>query len=389
MNISLIPYNIYKQQNYIQEYNAAKNKMLNSLGNLTQSEAKKLQDILNAIYTSDKFNENVANNLLQRLSSYAESSIASSLRASERMKVTTKKLSEAWRNYYIKLDSFKKMNEEFVDIIGQENPELEVRSYLREALSLQGRVSKIQGDLFEAFLQFAVPIIQNTSSDTIDKTVDDLIQSINNAEKIKTLGNRNREEPIEFELNDRYYSIKSQGKTDVSVEAPLFNNKTLNISAKNYGKLRDIAMVTGASLAGMVSQWPTSDEAKSYYFNSLSVWETQTNILNIAHKILAIQAISGTSNKELKSNVLILNINSKGIKNPIRVISIPALLKQILELDEDLEQSFYVKYSPQIQWYNSQHPRESDDFDVKVETADLTMHLKSSKIRFSYLKTLI
>jgi hypothetical protein len=128
----------------------------------------------------------------------------------------------------------------------------EVNDAKRAALSLQGRLSGLSGQAFESLLQVLIPVVKDSVNDIATATVNDLIGILDKTVKIETLGTKN--EAISFFIGEDEVKISAQGKIDVAARSPFIGEKDLlNISAKNYSKLRDIHLLSGGSVVGLIS----------------------------------------------------------------------------------------------------------------------------------------
>lgn len=391
--MKMVVFEEWQKTNYLSEYHAAKTKMINQIGNYSQADAKKLEDVLNQIITADGFNDNIATQLLAKLDSVVRRGGEQGLyKIGNNLKVSTPELSAAWAQYHKALNMYK--NDSTLAAAGI-SAEEKAKPLLKQALALQGALNTIQGDALEGFLQMVIPIVENKVQEVGDNVVEQIIQDLEaslkeNSGSIKTLGSENR--TMEVELDDQKWTIKSQGKVDVSVPAPSFGNDfALQISAKNYSSLRDVSLLGGGSVAGLVSQWPVSMAARDHFYNALTVWEGPEQILAAGRTLFGIQSLIGAGKDEIKANVMILNIRAN--KNPIRVISLPALLQDILQHNSNSEigsgNPFRVEFNPGLQLFKkSEGSRMEDEFVSRVRGLKVDTHLNKAYLHASYLSGL-
>ena len=374
-----------KLNSYNTIYNMAKQDMLNSIGNVEQKKANDLAEVLNKLIAENSFNESEMTTLiLNRLPSVIDRSGEKALEnlSVEGFKVTTSASSDAWGNYKRALKEYKQAEDNSVNKIKAED---DVDKALKDALAAQGSLNKIQGDVFEAFLQEALPsILGKKVEDISNNTINEIIKSFENKKIIQTQGGVL--ETIELNFDDEKIEITSQGKTDVSIQAPFISEDfPLNISAKNYSKIRDVSLLDKGSVLGLVSQWPTSMDAKIHFLNGLTVWKTPEEVLSYGRVLLAIQSLAGKSgNKDALSNVFIINIRNS--VKPIRVISIKALLQQ-LNID-NVDEMFKFKFKPQLPLFASGEMRTKEAYKERIKSLTLNTHLNKKMIYLNYIKNL-
>lgn len=391
--MKMVVFEEWQKTNYLSEYHAAKTKMISQIGNYSQADAKRLEDVLNQIITSDGFNDNIASQLLAKLDSVVRRGGEQGLyKVGDNLKVSTPELSAAWSQYHKALSAYKSdSNLAAMGISAEE----QAKPLLKKALALQGSLNTIQGDALEGFLQMVIPIIENKIHEFGDSGVNEVLRDLEASIKgttgsIKTMGAQNRS--MEVVLDDQKWTIKSQGKVDVSVPAPSFGDEfALQISAKNYSNLRDVSLLGGGSVAGLVSQWPVSTAARDHFYNALTVWEGPEQILAAGRTLFGIQSLIGAGQDEIKANVMILNIRAN--KNPIRVISLPALLQDILKNNKNSEigsgNPFRVEFNPGLQLFKkSEGARVEEEFTSRVRSLKVDTHLNKAYLHASYLSGL-
>lgn len=388
--MKMVVFEEWQKTNYLSEYHAAKTKMINQIGNYSQADAKKLEDVLNQVVTADGFNDNIASKLLSKIDSVVRRGGEKGVyQIDNNLKVSTPELNAAWSRYYQALNQYKNDSSLAASGISAEE---KAKPLLKQALALQGSLNTIQGDMLESFLQMIIPIVEQKTENLGEEALDDIIASLeasitNSQGTIKTMGAQNR--TMEVQLDDQTWTIKSQGKVDVSVPAPSFGeNFALQISAKNYSNLRDVSLLGGGSVAGLVSQWPVSPGARDHFYNALTVWESPEQILAAGRTLFGIQSLIGAGKDEIKSNVMILNIRAN--KNPIRVISLPALLQDILTKNKDSDigsgNPFRVEFNPSLQLFKkTEGARVEDEFVSRVKGLKIDTHLNKAYLHASYL----
>ena len=378
-----------KKNQYYKSYEKAKNKLLKSIDNFSQGEANNLAKVLNEItnnqsFSTEKISQQILDKLPQVIDKSGEQALAN-LDIDNGFKVSTKSLGAAWQAYYQKVNFYKKTENLSTKEINEKE---DVHLLLKEALKLQGQLNKIQGDVFEVFLQELIPYLgqklENFSEDQIVSIIKDLSKNLSSKNRITTQGSQH--ESIDFIFEEKRIKISSQGKIDVNVQAPFLDgNFPLKISAKNYGALRDIHLLGGASVVGLISQWPVSQDAKRYFLNGLTTWEKNTpeQLLQYGRILIAIQSLAGKSGKSNEmANVLILNIRNNP-KKPIRVVSIKDLLGQ-MDLN-NVDDMFTIKFAPQLQLFKNGEKRTKDQFKerltaLKVDTTLNKKYLYLSKL---------
>lgn len=345
---------------------SAQSKMLKSIhqnkNSISFTEAKKLQDILNTLLQSSNFDDQTVQTLWSKVSNNKHWEVSTSL------KVSTTDLKQAWSDYYSLLDKYnKEMEKSDQELTNQIQTLEQLKTLKSKALGLQGRVSKLQGDLFEAFLQVVLGEAKHNLDEMIElneeQLIDEFKKGLNSVKDIKIITEG-------ATTLKRASGHATQVKTDVVANLP--QGVQLNLSAKNYGKLRDITMVGKARVGNLLAEWPRGsgrNKAIDEAYSSLS----GTGQFNFeAQKLLAIQGITGTSQEELKSQVLVVNINSGG-KQPIRVLPIYEFLIKALDVGDQID--FNKKYFKFITEKNE-----------PISNSNLTIKLKKDNLKLMALK---
>ena len=263
---------------------------------------------------------------------------------------------------------------------------------LKAALSINGSMNAIRGQIFESFLQMVIPIISTVGFDEIDTIINQLVENLQNSKTaINTTGST--KDKISLQLGDKMMQIVSQGKVDVSVPSPFTTNENIKslISAKNYSSTRDIHILSGAVVVGLMSQWPVSERDISYGHYGLTVYTPQPALLNEMKSLMAIQGLAGSQvqNSDKLANIFILNTQSK--KNPIKVVSIPILLDAIFNktTDDNALTYFEILFDKQLQLfsYNEEHDGDNislydnNDMIDRLSNLHVNITLKSNVIK--------
>lgn len=349
-----------------------------------QQKLNNLSTLLNTIINSQKFKESdVASRILERIPQIIDQGASeglSNLSISNKMGVATSASKDAWREYGIKSSEYKRQVEQ-----GIENASLakEVEQAKKVALSLQGKLNTLQGQAFESLLQCLLPLISENTQNLASEIVDQLLSNLNNMTgAIQTSGSKSY--TIDLQLDEYQTSITSQGKVDVSVNSPFISESdVLQISAKNYSQLRNIHLLKGGSVVGLISQWPTSESDKQYYYNALGVWHPDKYLQN-ARLIFGIQSLVGRGDQDLAS-ILILNIRSR--VNPISVISTKSLIYEALKNPVKNKSLFDLKFNS-LPVYHEGESRNKDEYGKKVSSVTLDSSLNKAYLTVAYLSHL-
>lgn len=371
------------------QYEQIKKKMLNNITHIKQEDANVLAGQLNQMITDASFsNQRISQQLLNKLPSAikrgAQEGI-SNLKVKPGMKVVSDESSVAWTQYYAAYNRLK-AEENMTEQQLRNNEEL--NTLRRIAQQAQGKVSSIQGDIFEAFLQEVIPLIsgkvKQLSENELNQLIDDFKKSIENKAIIETQGSEL--ETITFQFGEDVIKISSKGKIDVSLPAPFLSKDfSLNISAKNYRNLQAIHLLGGGSVLGLISQWPTSENNKNYFVNALTIYDAPEKLLQYGKMLFAIQSLAGHKGQKEMANILILNIGNRKT-NPIRVISIGALL-QNLGL-ENIDNMFTMKYSSQVPLFSQGSTRSKKEFVSRLKSLTLDTTLNKQILYMSYINKL-
>lgn len=371
------------------QYEQIKKKMLSNIAYIKQEDANILagqlnQMIANASFSDQKIMQHLLNKLPSVIKRGAQEGI-SNLEVKPGMKVTSSESSVAWVQYYTAYNRLK-AEENMTEQQLRNNEEL--NTLRRVAQQAQGKISNIQGDIFEAFLQEAVPLLaektKQLGENELNQLIGDLKKSIESKSIIETQGNES--ETITFQFGEDSIKISSKGKIDVSLPAPFLSTDfPLNISAKNYRNLQAIHLLGGGSVLGLISQWPTSENNKNYFVNALTIYDAPEKLLQYGKMLFAIQSLAGHKGQKEMANVLILNIGNKKT-NPIRIISIGALL-QNLGL-ENIDSIFTMKYSSQIPLFSQGSIRTKKEFTKRIKSLTLDTTLNKQILYMSYINKL-
>lgn len=360
--------------------------------NLTLEQCKTLEKALNAIFKAITYNDINANEFLNKVKNKVSYNINNlgdlyinkhlgDIQSSKINNLLIKKqnLKKQFQNDYKSLES----NEEFQKIQD-------------ELQSLYGTYSNFRGDYFEYFLQQIGDITNDFIEEFSEKNIDNFVEQAKNKLQDKNLnlkdsiGSYQSTVNIQFG-NKSYGTIKSKDKVDVKMPSPFIEGEELLISAKALSKLGNINLLSGANLAGLISQGILKEKkfnsvASKYIANALTTKDndwTEKNIQQLK-QIFFIEALSGqksydiTGAKVNKANVLIVMINEN--KNPIRVIPIIQLLNKINNDQDSFNK--YVIFNPDIDTIlpiSDGESRQNEPIDI-IET------LKSYKLSISLNK---
>ena len=377
-----------KRSNYYNTYNSAKNKLLNQIDRIGVGKAKALENTLNQIIKSQQFSEDkITEQFLNKLPSAIEKAgtdATSKIKVTNDFKIYTEESIAAWRNYYAARDRYKILEKDSAERIKEKEKADEL---YKIASKLQGQLNKAQGDIFEVFLQKSIPLISDKVEKIGQKEVSTIIKelenSIKNKKTIITQGAQT--ETISFIFNEKDIKITSQGKVDVVVDAPFISEDfPLKISAKNYNNLKEVHLLSGGNILGLVSQWPISNPSKRYFLNALTVWDTPYETLKQGRILLAIQSLAGRGGNNEMSNVFIVN-NRDDKENPIRVIPIIKLLEKI-DSNDEIDKAFKIKFSPQLQLFKKGEIRTKEEYNKRISSLKIDTSLNKAYLALEYLK---
>lgn len=363
----------------------ARDKMMNSI-NLQSDQAalNSLSKLLNQIVNDNKFTENniaekILNRLPQLIDQESERAIQD-LKITQNMKVYTEESVAAWSVYSSLAKNYKTALDNGINDLALSKQVDEAKS---RALALQGRLSGLSGQAFESLLQVLLPLVKDNVQDVASTTVNELVQILDKTDKISTAGTKNT--TISFLVDEEEVRISSQGKIDVYTESPfLGDSEILKISAKNYSKLRDIHLLKGGSVVGLISQWPIENNIKNYYYNALGVWHPDT-YLQEARLLFNIQALAGKGDNDL-ANVLILNVQSR--KNPISVISIKSLLQGIEANPIEGQSAFNMKFNSLPAYSEGEMRKDKKEFTSRLSKITLDTSLNKAYLQLKYISQL-
>lgn len=364
---------------------AAKTAMMDKIDlKADQAKLNELSGLLNQIVRSNEFaHSDIPQKLLARLPQVVKQGAeegVKDLRITKNLKVFTQNSNAAWKRYTELSRQYKQAVASGLDTLALSK---EVDAAKREALSLQGRLSTLSGQSFESLLQVLLPQISQSTANISEDVVKKVVQQLETMQVVETLGTKN--ESIVLEMDHEIVKISSQGKIDVQTESPFIGDDDLmKISAKNYSKLRDIHLLSGGSVVGLISQWPTSDSIKNYYYNALGVWHPEA-YLQEARVLFGIQALAGRGDQDL-ANILILNIRSRN--NPISVISIKSLLKGIETMPVDNKMAFNMKFNSLPAFAKGELRASEQEFSKRVSKVTLDTSLNKAYLTTKYLSQL-
>ena len=349
-----------------------------------QAQLNTLSTMLNQIVRSEQFEtSHIAEKILERLPQIVDrggESAIQNLSITNNMKVYTPESSAAWQTYGTLAKQYKQVLDQGLEDLSLAQ---QVDDAKRAALSLQGRLSGLSGQAFESLLQVLIPVVKDSVNDVATASINELVGVLDKTMRIETQGTKN--EAITFFIGEDEVKISSQGKIDVTAESPFIGeNDLLKISAKNYGKLRDIHLLSGGSVVGLISQWPTDNETKNYYYNALGVWSPHT-YLQEARLLFAIQSLAGRGDSDL-ANILILNIRSR--TNPISVISIKSLLKGIETNPIAGQTAFNMKFNSLPAYAHGELRTDDEEFRNRLSKITLDTTLNKAYLMTKYISQL-
>lgn len=377
-----------KRGSYYNAYNSAKKKLLDQIDLVGVGKAENLENILNQIIKSQQFNEDkITEQFLNKLPSVIEKAGndgISKIQVTNDFKVYTEEITAAWHAYYKARDYYKTLESDSVEQIKAKEKADEL---YKEASRLQGQINKAQGDIFEAFLQESIPLIENKIAKIgqieVNNLISDLEKNIKNKSIITTQGSE--KENIEFMFNEEIVKISSQGKVDVIVDAPFISEDfPLKISAKNYNNLKEIHLLNSGNVLGLVSQWPTTNTAKKYFLNALTVWESPYETLKQGRMLFGIQSLAGRGGKNEMANVFIVN-NRDNKEKPITVIPIKKLLNKV-DATNDADKVFKIKYTPQLQLFKKGEIRTKEEYNKRITSVKIDTSMNKAYLALEYLR---
>ena len=210
---------------------------------------------------------------------------------------------------------------------------------------IEGSLNKIRGDIFEKFLEIIFDhisvnldeIAEAADGEVVDRIVD-AIGKVMTDNRIKVTVQKRKtgkkmgdviKESIDITVNGNELMIKQgQQKTDVKIGGLTNLGQTLNdvgISAKNYSSgQRQISLLGSANVIGLISSWTVLNSVKLLAANGLSAGDIHTEQFDIIKEIFKIQGLMGTEGESIKSQLLVINRNTK--RNPFLVLSVYEML---------------------------------------------------------------
>lgn len=256
---------------------------------------------------------------------------------------------------------------------------------------INGSLNKLRGDIFENLLADLLDtskgIVSDLASASVDQLTDLMIQNMERYSKgnVKAVNKTNLssskvmgaelKDSLQISIDNQKITVSgSQGKTDVAVNG-LAGDFT-GISAKNYrGGSRQISLLGGANIAGLIIQWPGLEmEKKNLALNGLSAISISNNQFNIMKQIFTIQGLMGLENEDIKSQLFIINTNKA--KNPILVFSVYDLL-----FEQNLEGDFTGTILNPI----ADLPRDVEEFISFINNTKISIH---TQLKISQLQNL-
>lgn len=359
-----------------------KDTMMNKINlQADQEQLKNLSTKLNQIVLDQSFKDNkIYDKIFNRIPQIVEGGF-NNVKIGAKGGVYTDESLRKWQEY-------KALSTEYNNLKNQKIENLTLAQQrddaLHEALSLQGSLNSLQGQAFESLLQTLLPLVSANVEELSEEVVNSLLETIESKSVIKTKGSDTN--TITIDIDGEKVKITSQGKIDVEASSPFIaDSDFLKVSAKNYSKLRDINLLSKGSVVGLISQWPTTNEVKNYYYNALGVWHPDT-FLQEARFIFGIQSLAGRGGDESElANILILNIRSRN--NPISVVSIKSLLQDIDSNPRANDEAFKMIFNT-LPVFNQGEERSSDEFRKKVTAVTLDTSLNKAYLTLNYLKHL-
>lgn len=341
-------------------FEEVRQQMMNNIHMVKSSELKTLEDTLNDIITnSDAMKDKNLKKLLQKLPGLTDEvlngvKLNKDLGGSLSDPNLEAQRKAAWARYH---DFKNKANKD-------SNTEIEKLSYIKErekaraeAMSLQSRVSSVTGKAFEGFLDILTPLILSTAEQDANAIIQQMEKQLGKKKKL-TLTGGDKPSTISFSINydkdgkDKIQvkkrTISSLGKIDVTVSHPETGEQLARISAKNYSTLRDIHLLGGGNLLGMIAAWPMGahQQAYDYVYTGLGHWSNDF-FLSQAKPLLAIQSLAGRNqNSDELADIFILNIRNN--KRPIKVLSVGEMLYSALQDRESTNKAFKISIEPSL-----------------------------------------
>lgn len=353
------------------ELESARQKLMSEIQlNADSTKLQSLEDILNNIMTSNTFNK-AAQEVLNKI----PTKIDSAINVTKNLGVTTAESEDLWSQYKTKLSHYENNLAQGINDLSEV---AEVEAAKKRAISLQSSLNNLRGQVLESSLDILLPLITTSSNTMIDQTIDNMLETIKGKKDVKTKGSTSND--IEYYLDEEKVTISTQGKIDVEAKSPFIGeDDILKISAKNYSRIRNIHLLSGASVAGLISQWPTNNEVQNYYYNALGYGTVE--VFNAAKLLIGTQALAGKGGEDL-SNILILNVRNR--EKPIKVISIRQLLETIGQ--QQLGEPFIIDYHGLPSLGADEEVSSAQEFAQKAKKVTVNVQLARAYIANEYAR---
>lgn len=325
---------------------------------ITQESCNSLASLLNQTINNNMFDE-FGPQLLQKVveaSNISEAELGDISFATNKkggrmgLKITSTATQNAWSEFRKYASSLTKEEKE----LEKNMDDSKYKQLMTYAQSLEGKLNHIRGQILESFLKAAkntfidmsTDIAANSTNELLDNFIKGLpktLRATTSDDLTHTQGSQSQN--VEVVIGEQYIkTISSQGKVDETLPSPFLDQQILNISAKNYTRISNINILAGGSLLGLLSQGMSQKENK-YVYNAFTIPSSNWVSVNVNQlkKIFATQALIGQKKNETKADVLVLSFNNR--KNPITVISISSLLKEICKSNNI---DFAFTFNPEI-----------------------------------------
>lgn len=353
------------------------NKYKTKIQGISKQEAKKLQDALNgAIKNQSENYQKLINNFIDELDTGLLRELQK-LNSSAGNVVTMKGASFSLS----KVSAY----EEKIREIAQRalGDKVKVEDSLSTVISrLNGQLNTLRGDIFENILAYVLDDSVTILNGKIEQGEKELLQNferniMKNFEKLSynstKVSGAELKDSISITIGDKGYTISgSKGKTDVTISS-LGGQFNTGISAKSYTSSRRIHLVSQANLAGLIAQWPIEEEQKNLALNAFTSKDQIGAQYNLSKSIFLLQALMGTEEDNLLSELFIINRNTQ--EDPFIVLSTADLI---------FNKSFAGKFSP---IHALASPREEIDFYnfVKSTVISISTNQTISKLASKYI----
>lgn len=390
-----------------------KNAFLNSINsNIDQQKANKIANQLNAIYANSEY----TNEILKEINKTLENPELG-IKVQTNLEVSSKALTEAitafqqavanYSQYLKEIGADEKGKYKISDLLKNKGlvneTDAKLQSLAQEVIeanikkiSATNALNILRGDALENFIKIVSTVKNEKIQQTVDEEKQKLLKALfdinSESVKIKGTGNVTGADPrdIKYKIQGKEISIHSKQKTDVVISAEFQyiepREKELGISAKSMGKLRDINLLSNASVLGLIAAWPAMDAEKNVLVNGFTTWQSLYK-LNEIKKIFAIQALAGSAisveGGESASSLIIAFVRSSK-KRPFRVLSVQNLLQNELTIQGN-KSTFNVDITPKLQLYKTGQVRHNKDFYDKIQSLHITAMLSKEKLRLNVL----